>query len=222
MSTIEWSASLLAAHPLKLYSALKTLVAHNIKCIHYDIMDLHYVNNLGLNLETIAAINTEFPELHIDLHYMVSDIDRALALSKLENLKIRRIFFHPETSKHPRNTITKIQEHGINAGIAICATESLAEYQQLLAQSKYALLMSVTPGFSGQKFQTQAIEQLRKLRQMQKNTPFSIAIDGGINPTTLAFLRQHQVQHAVLGSALFNNKEIQENLSQCKHAYQDS
>ena len=125
--TIEFSASLLAANPLQLHNAITSMIAAGIYHAHYDIMDMHYVNNLGLNIQTLSAIHQQFPKLTIDLHYMVKNIDHALAHTQL-NPQIRTIYFHPAAAKQPEETIQNIHSAGIAAGIAINPTDAPTHY----------------------------------------------------------------------------------------------
>ena len=207
--TIEFSASLLAANPLDLHTAITQTIAAGIKHIHFDIMDLHYVNNLGLNIHTLHAIHSQFPELTIDLHYMVDNIDHALAHSLTTHAQVRTVYFHPASSHDPQKTIQTLQQAGVNAGIAINPTDSIKNYQALLPLATHVLIMGVTPGFSGQSFQRDCLKQLQTVHT---HKPLNIAIDGGINPTTLPLLPTDRIDHIVLGSALFNNQSIQDNI----------
>ena len=215
---IEWSASLLAANPLTLHEQLVALKNTSIQCLHIDIMDLDYVPNLGLSLLTLNAITQTFPEFIIDIHYMVKNIDQALTHSKLATLPIRRVFFHPETSDNPANTIHHLNQLGIQAGIAIKPSSEISTYNHLWPLLNSCLIMGVEPGFSGQTFNPKTLSCLETMHDIATKHSLQIAVDGGVNPHTLAKLKKHSIDHAVLGSALFNNTSIKENLRQCEKA----
>ncbi len=212
-STIEFSASLLAANPLQLHNAITSMIAAGIYHAHYDIMDMHYVNNLGLNIQTLSAIHQQFPKLTIDLHYMVKNIDHALAHTQL-NPQIRTIYFHPAAAKQPEETIQNIHSAGIAAGIAINPTDAPTHYTHLLKHTSHVLIMGVTPGFSGQAFQNQAIKQLEYIKK-NANKKITYALDGGMNPSTIPLIPTNSVDRIILGSALFNNNSIDSNIQDC-------
>lgn len=211
--SIEFSASLLAANPLQLHNAITNIIAAGVYHAHYDIMDMHYVNNLGLNIQTLNAIHQQFPKLTIDLHYMVKNIDHALAHTQL-NPQIRTIYFHPGATKRPETTIQNIHNAGIAAGIAINPTDAPSDYKTLLTHTSHVLIMGVTPGFSGQAFQKKALEQLEYVRK-NTNKKMTYALDGGMNPSTIPLIPTNSVDRIILGSALFNNNRIDSNIQDC-------
>ena len=201
-NVIEWSASLLAAPPLHLHTTLISLQKTNISCMHLDIMDLHYVPNTGLSIDTIVSIAKAFPHLKLDVHCMTNHVDLLLK----------------NCAENPINGIRYLHEHNIKAGVAINPSQTPEDLNIDFNMIDACLVMGVNPGFSGQSFQPSTIKTLHDLQKIKTNNPFSVALDGGMNPNTLKHIPSELVDHIVLGSALLNTKCPIQNLQACQQA----
>ena len=217
-NVIEWSASLLAAPPLHLHTTLISLQKTNISCMHLDIMDLHYVPNTGLSIDTIVSIAKAFPHLKLDVHCMTNHVDLLLKKLPLKAMNIRTLYFHPDCAENPINGIRYLHEHNIKAGVAINPSQTPEDLNIDFNMIDACLVMGVNPGFSGQSFQPSTIKTLHDLQKIKTNNPFSVALDGGMNPNTLKHIPSELVDHIVLGSALLNTKCPMQNLQACQQA----
>ena len=208
----EFTASILAANPLRLFDNLTILQEIGVKSLHIDIMDGHYVNNLALSYETLNAISQAFPKFNLDIHLMVKNVEQSL--NHLTSIKPRMITFHPSTCKNPAAIIHLIQQH-CQASIAINPTEKVENYLELFNKAKHCLVMGVHPGKCGQPFQKKALETIVTLHQFTQKTNLNaqIAIDGGVNTSSLLAIQKTGVPitQKVVGSALFKKLHYQEN-----------
>ena len=206
----EISASILAADPLNVEKAIHAIKKIGITSLHIDIMDGHYVDNLALNFDLISAIEKTFPELNLDIHLMVSKVDKALDL--LQKNRPRSICFHPKTSTKSLEIISKIQENS-QAGIAINPDENIKDFFKYLPIVDHCLVMSVVPGRCGRPFQASALTAIQHIHHQHPKCQLSI--DGGINLKTLPKVQQLNIPiQAVMGSGLINIINNQERVNQ--------
>ena len=206
MSIQEFSASIMAAHPLFLHQAVTSVQSLGIQSLHIDIMDDHYVNNLALSYDTVIALAKAFPTMHLDIHLMVDQVE--IALNKLKSIRPRMISFHPQKNQNNQQIIREIQKNCL-ASIAINANQQAEDYLALITQADHCLVMGVQPGLCGQQFQPSALTVLQKVyahTQAQKKH-YQIAIDGGVNANSLPHITEKNIPiaQAVIGSALFKN-----------------
>ena len=194
----EISASLLAADPLNILHALQACAQAQVHILHIDIMDDVFVPNLAINYATIAAIAKRYPQFELDVHLMVTDPFRAL--QKLRNISIRRIFFHPSPQIDCLEVIKRIHALNAQAGCVINPDEPWSRITPYLRATECGLIMGVTPGFSGQKFQTQCLLHLDRIKE---HPEVSWALDGGVKPEIAHHIATYDIDHYVLGSGLF-------------------
>ena len=213
MAIKEFSASVLAADPLRLHEQITKAARLGITSLHLDIMDNHYVNNLALSYDTVTSIAQQFSDLTCDVHLMVSNPEDAI--SKLPLHALRSVVFHASTSKNPLQTIQRIQKT-CQAGVAINPNEDYSDIKNLLEQADYCLVMGVTPGRCGQAFQPQVLNQLQALNTeiRSKKLRCQICIDGGVNTVSIPSIIDQDIaiQTAVIGSALFHHIDHPETL----------
>lgn len=204
----ELSASALAANPLRLEHAISSAIQQGIHSLHLDVMDNHYVDNLALSFDQVNMIVERFPEVHHDVHLMVTNPEAALKHLPLK--KLRMISFHTTTSEQPAAIIKTIQKYCL-ASIAINPNEELDDFLPLLKTADHCLIMSVMPGRCGQTFQPSALNKLIELQSFreQENNTLALGIDGGVNHKTLPGILETSVDiaQAVVGSALFPNRQ---------------
>lgn len=169
--------SLMCADMLNLGAELQSLQEAGIELLHMDVMDGHYVPNMMLSpqlCEQVASACT-IPQ---DIHLMVEDADRFVPL--FTGCAPRYISFHPETSRHPVRTIQQIRAAGIRPAIAVDPALSLATVAPLLAEVEMVCIMTVNPGYSGQRLIPWTLDKIRELQHMRSRheLAFLIEVDG--------------------------------------------
>ncbi|MDR1701302.1 MAG: ribulose-phosphate 3-epimerase [Sporomusaceae bacterium] len=173
--------------------------------IHLDIMDGHFVPNLTFGPPVVAAVR-QVTKLPFDVHLMVEnpqDLLEPFAASGADLLTV-----HAESSPHLNRLLSKIKELGLRAGIALNPSTPLAAVEEVLDLADMVLLMSVNPGFGGQKFIAGTVEKVRRLRKMIAGRSIDIEIDGGVNKETAAPLIAAGANILVAGSAVYGASDL--------------
>ncbi len=196
--------SILAADLADLAGALAACEAGGADLVHVDVMDGHFVPNLTFGIPVLAALKRR-TRLPLEVHLMVSNPERLLG----EYLRAgaSRVAVHWEAAPHLDRLLQQIREGGAAAGVAINPATPVELLVDALPRLDYVLLMSVNPGFSGQTFQPRTLDKARRLRAMIRDggdLPVEIAIDGGIDRSTIGQAIAAGVQICVVGSAIFN------------------
>ena len=207
---IKISASVLSSKNIK--QSIEELNNLDIDYIHLDIMDGKYVNNTSFNSEEIDEIlKSNKP---IDVHLMVIDIDRYVDyfISK----KVESITIHYELLNSV--LINKIKQNNINVGVAINPDMPIEIIFDILDKIDKVLIMSVTPGFGGQKFIPETLNKIEKLKQeiKSKNLNVLISVDGGINNNSSIECIEKGADILVIGSALINNENKEKFINDVK------
>ena len=205
--------SILAADCLNINQELKTLTKSGIERIHLDIMDNHYVPNLSFGPDLCEAIHQTFPQIEIDVHLMTDDPQHLI--SRFAAAGASRISIHKDACIHLHQTLASIKNLGLKAGLAINPAEDLPELQWCESVLDYVLLMSVNPGFGGQKFIPSSLEQIRRIHQQYQHLP--IMVDGGVDLSNLQALKKQGASDVVIGSALFKAQDYPANIRQFQH-----
>ena len=176
-----------------------------IDIFHCDIMDGNYVENMALSPNDVKSIckNTNKP---VDVHLMVTNSEVVCDIYLKTDVSI--IYIHPETTKFPNELILKIKAAGKKAGIVINPQDSLSKFNELIPLCDYILVMTVNPGFSGQKYLEWVEPKINELLTLKKELNFKLVIDGACSPTVIKKLYPLGVDGFVLGtSALFNKND---------------
>jgi ribulose-phosphate 3-epimerase len=212
---MKFAPSILTADLARLKEAIEEAEAAGVDWIHLDVMDGVFVPNLTFGPILVEAVR-RVTRLPLDVHLMIVNPERYLEDFARAGADV--ITVHFEATPHAHRAVQKVKELGKKAGLAINPATPLSAFEALLPDLDLALLMSVNPGFGGQKYIPQSTERLRRLKAMRDalNPACLIEVDGGVNRATVAEVYRAGADVAVAGSALFNDKPVKENLKELK------
>ncbi|MFT8872182.1 MAG: ribulose-phosphate 3-epimerase [Sporolactobacillus sp.] len=196
------------------------LSATDIAGLHIDIMDGTFVPNFGMSPEDMLAISKNTDQV-LDVHLMINHPENYVDL--FFALGANRINIHPETTSDPIRVLRQIAEKGLETGVAISPGTSIETVSELLKIADYALIMTVTPGFSGQTYLEFVNDKIKKLQTLKKMYSFKVVADGALSPARIQQLSNIGVDGFILGtSALFQKNlpysTIIANLHRCQEA----
>ena len=202
----EIAPSLLSADFTKLAEEIRAVEQGGATVLHVDVMDGHFVPNITIGLPVVRSIR-KITDLIIDTHLMITDPGKYAA--QFAEAGANMVSVHVEADPHLHRTLDSIRAAGAKAGIAINPATSLSTLEMALAYADFVLLMSVNPGFGGQKFVPGMVDKLRSLRKMIENRglPVKIEIDGGIDETNISEISSAGADIVVAGSAVFGKGE---------------
>jgi ribulose-phosphate 3-epimerase len=201
--TYRIAPSILSANFAKLGEEVDNVLKAGADIVHFDVMDNHYVPNLTIGPLVCEALRKHGVTAPIDVHLMVKPVDRIVP--DFAKAGATYITFHPEASEHIDRTIGLIREAGCKPGLVFNPATPLDVLEYTLDKIDMVLLMSVNPGFGGQKFIPYVLDKARKVRKMidDRGLNVNIEIDGGVGPANIAEVAKAGVDTFVAGSAIF-------------------
>ena len=202
--------SMMCSDFANLKAEVEKLDAAGADTFHIDIMDGCFVPNFGMGIQDLAAIR-QYTNKPLDVHLMIAN--PAEYVEMFADLGADIIYIHPESDRQGTRTLEKITNKGKKAGIAINPGTSIAQIEELLPLAAYVMVMTVNPGFAGQKYLSFVNDKIAKLVQLKKRYNYQVMIDGAVSETVMKDLTAIGVDGFVLGtSALFNKSKSYEEL----------
>ncbi len=208
---IKFAPSILSADFGRLAEEVKAVAEAGADVIHIDVMDGHFVPNLTIGPLVVKAIR-QVTDLPFDVHLMIEEPDRYL--EAFAQAGADWISVHVEACPHLHRTVTRIRELGKKAGVAINPATPLETLDYILEEIDFVLVMSVNPGFGGQKFILSALRKIRTLKEILRDRGLEIPIevDGGVNLQTIGEVVRAGAEILVAGSAVFGTPDYAETL----------
>ena len=217
MKKIQISPSILSADFSELGKEIKRLEEGGADMIHVDVMDGHFVPNLTIGPPVIKALRKNC-SLKFDVHLMISPVHKYIEAYADAGADI--ITIHPEATDDLKESILKIKKSNKKVGVSLNPESKINLIQSLLDEIDLVLIMSVNPGFGGQKFMPEVLEKIKQLKkiQIEKNVNFDIEIDGGINFDNCQLAIDAGANILVSGTTVFksNNGDIEKNINLLK------
>ena len=203
-----WIApSILSADFARLGEEVEAVLAAGADLIHFDVMDNHYVPNLTIGPMICQALRDHGIMAPIDVHLMVSPVDRIV--EDFAAAGADYISFHPEASEHPDRTLQLIRGSGCRAGLVFNPATPLSWLDFVMDKVDMVLLMSVNPGFGGQKFIESTMDKVEKTRRLIESSGQSIRleVDGGVTAGNIRRIAEAGADTFVAGSAIFGTDD---------------
>jgi ribulose-phosphate 3-epimerase len=203
---LEIAPSILSADFAHLAREIEKVESAGADLIHLDIMDGHFVPNITIGPPVVASIR-KITRLPLDAHLMIEKPERYL--DDFIRAGVNWLSVHVESDAHLDRTLHHLQENGVRAGVALNPGTSLSLLEEILPLADYILIMTVNPGFGGQKFIPSTLKKIRKLREFVVSNDYRIRIevDGGIGPDNLHAVLTAGAEIIVTGSAVFSSQK---------------
>ena len=195
--------SILAADPLNMERDVQRMIDAGTDWLHVDIMDAHFVPNLSFSPALTAALHKRFPALPLDVHLMMDNPEKYIDVFIDAGASVLTI--HAEIGGDVAALLEKIRSRGVKAGLSVKPGTAAESIRHLLPHADMVLVMTVEPGFGGQKFNADMLGKLDDLRAMGYTG--LLEADGGVSMKNVATLRQHGLDVAVMGTAMLGSAD---------------
>ena len=201
--------SILSADFAKLGEEVESVLSAGADWVHFDVMDNHYVPNLTIGPMVCSALREYGIKAPIDVHLMVQPVDRLI--DDFVEAGATYITFHPEASQHIDRSLQIIKSGGCKSGLVLNPASPINLIEDCLESLDMILLMSVNPGFGGQKFIPSVLNKLRKLRKIidDNNLDIRLEIDGGVKLENISEISEAGADTFVAGSAIFSQNNYE-------------
>lgn len=212
---MKLAPSILSADFAKLLDDVKKIEAGGADYIHVDVMDGHFVPNISFGAPVMKCLNGK-TSVPYDVHLMIENPDDYI--EDFVTAQTEYITVHQEACRHLHRTIQNIKSKGVKAGVSINPATPVETLSCILEDVDLVLIMSVNPGFGGQKFIPSAVSKVKELAALKKerNLNFVIEIDGGVTLDNAKMLEEAGVELAVAGSAVFKTENAAETVRRFK------
>lgn len=207
--------SILSADFAALGQDIKAITEAGADWVHVDVMDGSYVPNISIGPMVVKAIRP-YTSLPFDVHLMIVNPEKYF--EEFAKAGADMISFHWEAVTHVDRAVAMVRELGLKVGITLNPATPVALLRDILPSLDYVLLMSVNPGFGGQKFIPYTTQKIRELKEMaiDANPELIIQVDGGVDAGNIRMLAQAGADCFVAGSAVFRNRAMKENMALLK------
>jgi ribulose-phosphate 3-epimerase len=215
------SPSILSADFARLGDDTQAVLDAGADWVHFDVMDNHFVPNLTIGPMVCKALRNYGITAPIDVHLMVQPVDELIV--EFARAGASMITFHPEASIHVDRSISLIRENGCQAGLVLNPTTPLGVLEWALEKLDMVLLMSVNPGFGGQKFIPYVMEKISRVRAMidASGQDIRLEIDGGVTVDNIGSLANAGVDTFVSGSAIFGTEDYARTIAEMRKSIGD-
>jgi ribulose-phosphate 3-epimerase len=203
---VEIAPSILAADFARLGDGIRAVEKGGATLLHVDVMDGHFVPNISIGVPVVASLR-KATRLPLDVHLMIENPEQYIPLFAEAGADM--ISVHQEATPHLDRALTMIREHGCKPGAVINPATPVSMLSEVLGTLDHVLVMSVNPGFGGQKFIPGALEKIRQLKLAREryNLSFRIEVDGGVGPENVTDLVRSGAEILVAGTSIFHTQD---------------